>query len=57
MVIRGRSEEPEEEEKLGSLRREKGLALMTTMTVEEADAQEVSAETSNGGGPGVRRCY
>jgi hypothetical protein len=31
----------EEEERLGSLRRGKGLAVMITMLIEEADAQEV----------------
>jgi DNA-binding beta-propeller fold protein YncE len=36
-----REEELEDEERLGSLRRGKGLAVMVTMTVEEADAQEV----------------
>jgi hypothetical protein len=43
MFVNGdsREEELEEEEGLGSLRRGKGLAVMITMTVEEADAQEV----------------
>jgi tripartite motif-containing protein 2/3 len=36
-----REEELEEEEGLGSLRRGKGLAVLITMMVEEADAQEV----------------
>jgi DNA-binding beta-propeller fold protein YncE len=36
-----REEELEEEERLGSLRRGKGLAVMITVMVEEADAQEV----------------
>jgi hypothetical protein len=36
-----REEELEEEERLGSLRRGKGLALLITMMVEEADAQQV----------------
>jgi hypothetical protein len=43
MFVNGdsREEELEEEEGLGSLRRGKGLVVMITMTVEEADAQEV----------------
>jgi DNA-binding beta-propeller fold protein YncE len=43
MFVNGdsREEELEEEEGLGSLRRGKGLAVLITMTVEEADAQEV----------------
>jgi DNA-binding beta-propeller fold protein YncE len=41
MFVNSREEELEVEERLGSLRRGKGLAVMITMMVEEADAQQV----------------
>jgi hypothetical protein len=36
-----REDELEEEERLGSLRQGKGLAVLITMTLEEADAQQL----------------
>jgi hypothetical protein len=43
-----REEELEELERMGSLRRGKGLALAITMMVEEADAQDVVPRLGDG---------